>query len=58
MNFFSIVLVFMVAYGIGRDIILNADSDRSLAIFAQRLIVPYFQIYGELLMEYPQTDSE
>ena len=58
MNFFSIVLVFMVAYGIGRDIILNADSDRSSTIFAQRLIVPYFQIYGELLMEYPQTDSE
>ena len=58
MNFFSIVLVFMVAYDIGRDIILNADSDRSLTIFAQRLIVPYFQTYGELFMEYPKTDSE
>lgn len=58
MNFIIIALVFMIAYGIGRDIILNPDSDRSFSIFARRLIVPYFQIYGELFMEYPQTDSK
>lgn len=58
MNFFSIVLVFMVAYSIGRDIILNADSNRSLAKLPATLIVPYFQMYGEMFMEYPQTDSK
>ena len=46
----SIALVFMLAYGIGRDVILNPGTDRSFATFVGRLFVPYFQMYGELLL--------
>ena len=58
MNFMSIVLVFMLAYGVGRDIILNPDTDRSFSRFVGRLFVPYFQMYGELFIEYPQETSK
>lgn len=54
----SIVLVFMLAYGVGRDIILNPDTDRSFSRFVGRLFVPYFQMYGELFIEYPQESSK
>lgn len=58
MNFMSIVLVFMLAYGVGRDVILNPDTDRSFSTFVGRLFVPYFQMYGELFIEYPQESSK
>lgn len=52
-----IAVVFMLAYGIGRDVILNPDADRSWSRFWTRLFVPYFQIYGELFIEYPQQNG-
>lgn len=58
MNFMTIALVFMFAYGIGRDVILNPDTDRSFSTFAGRLLVPYFEMYGELFIEYPQQNSK
>lgn len=54
----SIALVFMLAYGIGRDVILNPGTDRSFATFVGRLFVPYFQMYGELFVDYPQQSSK
>ena len=48
----------MFAYGIGRDVILNPDTDRSFSTFAGRLLVPYFEMYGELFIEYPQQNSK
>lgn len=58
MNFIKIALVFMLAYGVGRDVILNPDTDRSLSTFAQRLIVPYFHVCGELFIEFPQQNRK
>ena len=58
MNFISIVLVFMLAYGVGRDVILNPETDRNLSTFFERLLVPYFGMYGELFIEYPQQNCE
>lgn len=52
------MLVFMLAYGVGRDVILNPETNRSLSTFAERLLVPYFQMYGELFMDYPQQSSK
>ena len=54
----SIVVVFMLAYGIGRDVILNPNTDRSFETFFGRLMVPYFQMYGELFIEYPQSSRK
>ena len=48
----------MLAYGIGRDVILNPETDRSFATFVGRLFVPYFQMYGELFVDYPQQSSK
>ena len=58
MNFISIALVFMLAYGVGRDVILNPETDRSFSKFFERLFVPYFGMYGELFIEYPQQNCE
>lgn len=58
MSFMSIMLVFMLAYGVGRDVILYPETDRSLSTFTERLFVPYFQMYGELFMEYPQQSGK
>ena len=58
MNFISIVLVFIFAYGVGRDVILNPETDRSLQAFGERLLVPYFEMYGELFIDYPQQNCE
>lgn len=58
MNFIIIAVVFMLAYGITRDVILNPETDRSLSTFLERLLVPYFGMYGELFIEYPQQNGE
>ena len=58
MNFISIVLVFMLAYGVGRDVILNLETDRSVLTFFGRLLVPYFGLYGELFIEHPQQNGK
>lgn len=58
MNFISIVLVFMLAYGVGRDVILDLETDRSVLTFFERLLVPYFGLYGELFIEYPQQNGK
>ena len=58
MNFISIAVVFMLAYGVGRDVILNPETDRSLSTFLERLLVPYFGMYGELFIEYPEKNRE
>ena len=51
-------LVFMFGYGISRDIILNPDTNPSTNRFFERLLVPYFEMYGELFIEYPQSNSK
>ena len=50
--------MFILAYGIGRDVILNPDADRSWSRFVTRLFVPYFEMYGELFIEYPQQNGK
>lgn len=58
MNFISIALVFMLAYGVGRDVILNPEPDHSLSTFFERVLVPYFGMYGELFIDYPQQNCK
>ena len=48
----------MFGYGISRDIILNPDTNPSTNRFFERLLVPYFEMYGELFIEYPQSNSK
>ena len=58
MNFMCIVIVFMFAYGIGRDVILYPDTDRSINRYFGRLLVPYFEMYGELFIDYPHSNRK
>lgn len=48
----------MLAYGVGRDVILDLETDRSVLTFFERLLVPYFGLYGELFIEYPQQNGK
>ena len=56
--FIFILLVFLVAYGIARYVILNPDKSRSFSTFGEILMIPYFQIYGELFLEIPQDNGK
>ena len=48
----------MFGYGISRDVILNPDTNPSTNKFFERLLVPYFEMFGELFIEYPQSNSK
>ena len=48
----------MFAYGIGRDVILYPDTDRSINRYFVRLLVPYFEMYGELFIDYPHSNRK
>ena len=56
-NFLLVLLVFMLAYGVSRYAILNPFRKRSWETIGELLLVPYFQIYGELFLEIPQSDQ-
>ena len=56
-NFLFVLLVFMLAYGVSRFVILNPFNKRTWGTIGELLLVPYFQIYGELFLEIPQDDK-
>ena len=51
-------MVFMFAYGISRDVILNPNTGQSINTFFKRLLVPYVEMYGELFIDYPESNSK
>ena len=53
-----IVIVFMLAYGMGRDVILHADRDIPFGQLLRVFFVPYFHIFGDLFMDYPSEDRK
>ncbi|XP_066913442.1 transient receptor potential cation channel subfamily M member-like 2 isoform X2 [Clytia hemisphaerica] len=55
-NFLFVLVVFTLAYGVSRYAILNPYTKRSWSTLYKLVMIPYFQIYGELFLEYPQED--
>ena len=53
-NFLLVLVVFTVAYGVSRYAILHPYTKRSWKTLGELIMVPYFQLYGELFLEYPQ----
>ena len=50
--------MFVMAYGIGRYAILNPEEDRSAATIGSIIMIPYFQLFGELFLDYPQDSRK
>lgn len=48
----------MVAYGVARHVILNPDETRAFITPAKVAMVPYFQIFGELFLDYPKDSGK
>lgn len=53
-----ILLVFLVAYGVARHVILNPDESRAYITPVKVTMVPYFQLFGELFLDYPQDSRK
>ena len=53
-NFLFVLVVFTLAYGVSRYVILNPFTERSWKTLGELVFVPYFQLYGELFLDYPQ----
>ena len=53
-----ILLVFLVAYGVARHVILNPDETRAYITPVRVTMVPYFQLFGELFLDYPQESRK
>lgn len=53
-----ILLVFLVAYGVARHVILNPDETRGFITPVRVTMVPYFQLFGELFLDYPQDSRK
>ena len=56
--FLMVFAVFVVAYGLGRYVILNPDENRSISTVVGILMVPYFQLFGELFLDYPKDNRK
>ncbi|XP_057301332.1 transient receptor potential cation channel subfamily M member 7-like [Hydractinia symbiolongicarpus] len=56
--FMFILLVFLTAYGVSRYAILNTSTKRTWGTIGEMVFAPYFQIYGELFLEYPQQNKQ
>ena len=52
--FMFIFFVFIVAYGVARHVILNRDETRALITPVKVTMVPYFQLFGELFLDFPK----
>ena len=49
--FLFIMAVFLLAYGVARQTILEPNAAVSWKNVAEIFFVPYFQVYGELFIE-------
>lgn len=56
--FLCILVVFVLAYGIGRHVILNRHGNHSVSTIVGIIMIPYFQLFGELFLDYPQDSRK
>ncbi|XP_074627353.1 transient receptor potential cation channel subfamily M member-like 2 isoform X1 [Acropora palmata] len=55
LKFLIIMMVFLLAYGVAQQAILHPDEPASWSVLSGVFYKPYFQVYGELFMEAPDT---
>lgn len=53
--FLVIMVIFLLAYGVAQQAILYPDEPASWSVVSGVFFRPYFQVYGELFMEAPDT---
>ena len=51
------MMVFLLAYGVAQQAILYPDEPASWSVLSGVFYKPYFQVYGELFMEAPDTSK-
>ncbi|KAJ7363533.1 Transient receptor putative cation channel sub M member 7 [Desmophyllum pertusum] len=56
--FLLIMVVFLLAYGVAQQAILYPDEAASWSMVSGILFRPYFQVYGELFVDAPDTLSK
>lgn len=57
LKFLLIMMVFLLAYGVAQQAILYPDEPASWSVLSGVFYKPYFQVYGELFMEAPDTSK-
>ena len=50
--------MFLVAYGVARHVILNPDETHGFMTPVRVTLVPYFQLFGELFLDYPKESRK
>lgn len=55
--FLLIMVVFLLAYGVAQQAILYPNEEGSWAVLSGVFFRPYFQVYGELFVEAPDTSE-
>ena len=55
--FIIILSVFLLSYGIARYAILMPTREVSINSLQQILLIPYFQIFGEMFLEVQQNSK-
>ena len=56
--FLVIMVIFLLAYGVAQQAILYPDEPASWSVVSGVFFRPYFQVYGELFMEAPDTSKK
>ena len=55
--FLLIMVVFLLAYGVAQQAILYPNEGPSWSVVSGVFFRPYFQVYGELFVEAPDTSK-
>ena len=55
--FLLIMVVFLLAYGVAQQAILYPNEPASWSVVSGVFFRPYFQVYGELFVEAPDTSE-
>lgn len=53
--FLLIMVIFLLAYGVAQQAILYPNEAASWSMLSRILFRPYFQVYGELFVDPPDT---
>ena len=55
--FLLIMVVFLLAYGVAQQAILYPNEVASWSMVSRVFFRPYFQVYGELFVDAPDTSK-
>ena len=55
--FLLIMVIFLLAYGVAQQAILHPNEEPSWSVVSGVFFRPYFQVYGELFVETPDTSK-